>query len=58
MDTSGLGMKFGDFHTERFTAHVMAWLTVGFFGLWIAFHSGIDDPSIELRLMLGFIGGA
>jgi hypothetical protein len=51
-------MKFGDFHTERFTAHVMAWLTVGFFGPWIAFHSGIDDPSIELRLMLGFIGGA
>lgn len=56
MDTAGLGMRFEDFHTERFATHVMAWLTVGFFGLWFAFYSGIDDPSIELRLMLGFIG--
>jgi hypothetical protein len=56
MDTTGLGMKFGDFYTERLTAHVMAWLTLGFFGLWIAFYSGSDDPSIAVRLTLGFIG--
>lgn len=56
MDTAGLGMKFGDFYTERLTAHLMAWLTVGFFGLWIVFYSGIDDPSIEVRLALGFLG--
>ena len=56
MDTAGLSMKFGEFYTERFTTHVMTWLTVGFFGLWVAFYSGIEDPSIELRLMLGFIG--
>lgn len=56
MDTAALGMKFGDFYTERFTTHAMAWLTVGFIGLWIAFYSGIDDPSIKLRLLLGFIG--
>lgn len=56
MDTTGLGMKFGEFHAERFTTHVMAWLTLGFFGLWWAFFSGIDDASIEVRLTIGLIG--
>lgn len=56
MDTAALGMKPGEFHAERFTTHVMAWLTLGFFGLWIAFYFGIDDSSIELRLALGLLG--
>lgn len=56
MDTVGLGMKFGNFYTERCTTHVMARLTVGFFGLWWTFFSGIADASIEVRLTIGFIG--
>lgn len=56
MDATNLGMKFGDFNSERFATHVMASLTLEFFGLWFAFFSGIDESSIELHLAIGFIG--
>ena len=56
MDANGLGMDFGGFFMERLGAHLVAWLALGFFGLWIAFCFGVDETSLDVRLTIGFIG--